>query len=134
MKKLFSFVLVTYLSLISFPIDIYSQWIESNGTYKTAPNFNTTIETEENDKLLCSVKSDFDNNFLNLQMNANYASNSTIKIYNINGDLLLEKNLELSKGINDIKVDISKLNSGVYLYSIIFDGIKLNSDKFVIGK
>jgi len=44
------------------------------------------------------------------------------------------KSYQLSSGLNSYEIDLSDLNSGVYLYSIVIDDILVKSDKINIIK
>ena len=56
--------------------------------------------------------------------------NAAISIYSLLGEIV--KNQSLKNG--NIKLDISDLKSGTYLYSIKIDGNQVKNDKLIIIK
>ena len=60
------------------------------------------------------------------------ASNISINIYNINGTLLMNRTGNITSGLNNFELDISKLISGIYLYNINLDGVLMKTGKFSI--
>ena len=52
--------------------------------------------------------------FVNVEINLNRSSESSIQIFDLSSKLVYEKKQYISKGTNNIYVDISKLTSGLY--------------------
>lgn len=55
------------------------------------------------------------NNWATLLVNTQKESNTPIKIYDLKGSLLLSKQVDLIAGINQIQIDLSELEAGMYM-------------------
>ena len=75
-----------------------------------------------------------DESMLRVLVDETNASNIAISIYDINGILQSSKSGNLSQGFNVFEIDISKLISGIYVYSIELDGIKVKTGKINLIK
>ena len=73
-----------------------------------------------------------DNEYLKVLINKSNGTVVTINVYNLIGELIQSKSGKLNIGINIFEIDISKLNSGVYLYRIIVDGFVFYNGKINI--
>ena len=70
------------------------------------------------------------NEIINVEMDLGDYQNAAISIYSLLGEIV--KNQSLKNG--NIKLDISDLKSGTYLYSIKIDGNQVKNDKLIIIK
>jgi len=61
-----------------------------------------------------------------IDINLNRRSNdASISLYNLAGQLVYNEKLSaMALGMNQIKVDVSQLQSGIYFYSLVVDGYK----------
>ena len=57
-------------------------------------------------------------NFVNIEVNSNTYRNEYLKIISLDGKIIKNETLRLNKGKNTYKVDVSSLNSGVYIITI----------------
>jgi hypothetical protein len=62
------------------------------------------------------------------------ASNLNIRLYNLEGNEMINETFNLSSGTNILELDLSQLISGSYLYDISIDGKRIKSDKLNIVK
>jgi len=53
-------------------------------------------------------------------------------ITDLNGNLISNNQFDMNNILDVYQIDISKLISGAYLYSISIDGRTVNADKFII--
>ena len=76
----------------------------------------------KNDILDCNVFSNFRSN------------NCIISIYNLLGQLIENRYYNLSKGMNNYRINTDNYNSGLYLIQLSVDGMMKSADKFIIVK
>jgi len=57
-------------------------------------------------------------NSIHLAINANNASDATVSLYDMNGQQVISNKEQIVSGINQIQIDASHLNQGVYLLSV----------------
>jgi hypothetical protein len=88
------------------------------------------IKNDNKDDLGLSIIQNPVSNDVNLQISTKKEGNVVINIYNLNGQSLLAFNKSLSKGLNQISIDVSNLNSGLYILSI-YDKNEVKTLKFV---
>lgn len=91
-----------------------------------------TFEGKENNDKIQSLS--LTPNPANEQIQLNYQSdrdaNGSYKIYNQSGQIIHQSLLKVSKGINFSSLDVSQLNSGIYIFEMSIDGNK-NRKKFI---
>ncbi|PIE48346.1 MAG: hypothetical protein CSA40_00950 [Flavobacteriales bacterium] len=87
--------------------------------------FSSVLSTDDNYSLNYSYYPNPTSNFLNIKSDNNIKS---IKIYNIDGRKVFEKNYYSQK---DIKIDVKKLLSGIYIAEIIDENNQLENIKFI---
>ncbi|MFH1051429.1 MAG: hypothetical protein V1779_10940 [bacterium] len=69
---------------------------------------------------------------LKIKIDETNANNIKINIFNLNGELLITNSKLINSGYNLFEIDISKIVSGTYLYSIEFNSIKAEYGKLII--
>lgn len=74
------------------------------------------------------------NNYFRVLVDESNASNISINIYNLAGELIANLDRKIELGMNNYDIDINNYLSGTYLYSITIDGINVKSGKFNIVK
>ena len=75
------------------------------------------------------------NNLVNFNLNlAKDVQSASLKIFNAIGEVVLDRTLELSKGLNTIQADVNSLGSGIYFTQLTIDNNKLPSKKLTITK
>lgn len=57
-----------------------------------------------------------------------------IKIYDLLGNLIITKTIRTSTGLSKLRIDLSKLRTGTYIYSVTLDNKLIKSDKFIYLK
>jgi len=70
-------------------------------------------------------------NNVNIEVEANDNSNATVNIYDLNGRLMVSKEEFLTKGLNNLLLDVSMLNNGTYLIKTVSEGTTY-SNKLII--
>ena len=68
---------------------------------------------------------------LNIEVNASQASEMSISVYNIMGQMVMNQNVNLTTGINTKPISISNLTSGVYFVTVKANGFE-NTMKFIV--
>ncbi|MFL5763806.1 MAG: T9SS type A sorting domain-containing protein [Bacteroidia bacterium] len=68
---------------------------------------------------------------VNMVVNLDKASKASIKVYNMIGEVVTEQNSSMNSGKNNIKLDISGYNTGVYFVTALIDG-KSYSQKLIV--
>ena len=68
---------------------------------------------------------------LNIEVNASQASEMNISVFNITGQKVIEKNVNISTGINVPSVSTSSLTSGIYFVTVKANGFE-NTMKFIV--
>lgn len=58
------------------------------------------------------------NDFANIKLEAQSRTSSVIEIISINGQIMIKENTVLNKGVNNIQINTSRLQKGVYLLKI----------------
>lgn len=95
---------------------------------------NNVENIEDNIDIAGNVYPNPTQNYANIEVELNTASNVKYEIYNINGQMLQSKNLgKLTQGNNKITFDTKNLNTGTYLINIITDKQK-TTKKFIVTK
>ena len=59
---------------------------------------------------------------MNIEINASMSSDMNISIYNLTGQVVMEKNVSVNTGINTTTVNTSELSSGVYFVTVNANG------------
>ncbi len=59
---------------------------------------------------------------------------SEIGVYDLNGNLISKMENKLKAGRNEATINTSGMKNGIYVYSIIINGIKITSGKFVVAR
>ena len=68
---------------------------------------------------------------LNIEVNASVNSELSISIYNIMGQNVMNKNVNIGTGINCPSISTAELNSGVYFVTVKANGFE-NTMKFIV--
>ena len=68
---------------------------------------------------------------LNINVNASQASEMNISVYNITGQKVMEKNVNIHGGINTPSINTSNLTSGIYFVTVKANGFE-NTLKFIV--
>jgi hypothetical protein len=68
---------------------------------------------------------------LNIEVNASQASEMSINVYNIMGQNVMSKNVNITTGMNTRSISTSELNSGIYFVTVKANGFE-NTMKFVV--
>ncbi len=82
--------------------------------------------------MMYQVKQDIDK--LTLTIAESQAGNIVFKVFNLLGQELISSDINLTGKYQVVNIDISKLNSGTYVYSVISSDKEVNTGKFVIVK
>ncbi|MFC2130266.1 T9SS type A sorting domain-containing protein [Bacteroidota bacterium] len=73
-------------------------------------------------------------NYLRIFVEESNANNISINLFDLNGKLLINKTANVSGGFKTYDLNISNLLNGIYVYSIVVDGAKLETNKIMIIK
>jgi len=57
-----------------------------------------------------------------------------LKIFNLEGEQILQYESELNRNVTNIPIDVSKLARGVYHYEVILNKLSVDQGKFVVSK
>ena len=68
---------------------------------------------------------------LNIEVNASQASEMSISVYNIMGQNVMNKSVNLTTGMNTPSISTSELNSGIYFVTVKANGFE-NTMKFIV--
>ena len=68
---------------------------------------------------------------LNIEVNASQASEMSINVYNIMGQNVMSKNVNITTGINTRSISTSELTSGIYFVTVKANGFE-NTMKFIV--
>jgi hypothetical protein len=68
---------------------------------------------------------------LNIEVNASQASEMSINVYNIMGQNVMSKNVNITTGMNLRPINVSELNSGIYFVTVKANGFE-NTMKFIV--
>ena len=68
---------------------------------------------------------------LNIEVNASQASEMSINVYNIMGQNVMSKNVNINTGMNTRSISTSELNSGIYFVTVKANGFE-NTMKFIV--
>ena len=68
---------------------------------------------------------------LNIEVNASQASEMSINVYNIMGQNVMSKNVNITTGMNTRSISTSELNSGIYFVTVKANGFE-NTMKFIV--
>jgi hypothetical protein len=117
----------------------YSSTFNKKGSLAIEPmvsanNISTSLKNQSKNSDAFTVFPNPVNNDLTVSYNLNNSSKTEIRIYDVTGKLvLLNKTEELPVGYNTAKIDVSNLNSGVYMVEL---KTKESSSmkKFIIAK
>jgi hypothetical protein len=75
------------------------------------------------------------NNLVNFNLNlAKDVQSASLKIFNAIGEVVFDRTLELTKGMNPVQADVSSLESGIYFTQLTVDNYKLPAKKLTITK
>ncbi len=116
----------------------YSSTFNKKGSLAIEPtvsaNISTSLKNQSKNSDAFTVFPNPANNDLTVSYNLNNSSKTEIRIYDVTGKLvLLNKTEELSVGYNTAKIDVSDLNSGVYMVELkTKEGSSMK--KFIIAK
>ncbi|MFW6020186.1 MAG: T9SS type A sorting domain-containing protein [Bacteroidales bacterium] len=66
-----------------------------------------------------------------IEFNVPYSGNATLKVVDITGSMLYKENLHADPGTHSINIDVSDFSSGVYFYSLNFEGYRLTKKLMV---
>ena len=59
---------------------------------------------------------------LTLEINASMASEMNVSFYNITGQMVMSKTVNVTTGVNSTKINVNELESGVYFCSVTANG------------
>ncbi len=101
-------------------------------TLKQAQYEDRGIKDNKTKDIMFMYKTQNTNTLLQLVIAKSKLDNITVNIHNILGEI--NKSVEFDLGGSDetLNIDISDLPSGTYICSVISDGIKLGTSKFLI--
>ena len=68
---------------------------------------------------------------LNIEVNASQASEMSINVYNIMGQMVMSQNTNISTGMNTRSISTSELSSGIYFLTVKANGFE-NTMKFIV--
>ena len=68
---------------------------------------------------------------LNIEVNASQASEMSINVYNIMGQMVMSQNTNISTGVNTRSISTSELSSGIYFLTVKANGFE-NTMKFIV--
>ena len=68
---------------------------------------------------------------LNIEVSASQASEMTISVYNIMGQMVMSQNTNISTGMNTRSISTSELSSGIYFMTVKANGFE-NTMKFIV--
>ena len=68
---------------------------------------------------------------LNIEVNASQASEMSISVYNIMGQMVMNQNVNVTTGMNTRSISTSELNSGIYFVTVKANGFE-NTMKFIV--
>ncbi|MBR5910797.1 MAG: T9SS type A sorting domain-containing protein, partial [Bacteroidales bacterium] len=68
---------------------------------------------------------------LNIEVNASQSSDMNIAVFNITGQKVMEKNVNLHAGINTPSISTTDLSSGIYFVTVKANGFE-NTMKFIV--
>lgn len=63
----------------------------------------------------------------------NYSKKASLNIYNINGKLIKDVSIK-GFGKGEIEIEGGELGAGVYIYSLIVDGVVVDSKQMMLTK
>ena len=117
---------------------VSSQTAPTDGTIwavKIVPDSELCLGTEEKEVInpMTSTRV-FPNpvtSVLNIEVNASQSSEMTIAVYNITGQKVMEKDVNISAGINTPSINTSNLTSGIYFVTVKANGFE-NTMKFIV--
>jgi len=98
-------------------------------------NENSGLFDRDEKDMLIKYNVDISNTLFNLLIDKTKGNNIEIIISDISGTVVETNQFGLNQNEqNDILIDLSNYKSGAYVYSITLDGIKIQTDKFIITK
>ena len=65
-------------------------------------------------------------NELNVRFNAHRNVTGNLNVYSITGEVLLNKQVSLSRGDNKYQIHLNRLDKGIYFVSIELNGFRTN--------
>jgi len=68
---------------------------------------------------------------LNIEVSASQASEMSINVYNIMGQMVMSQNTNISTGMNTRSINTSELSSGIYFMTVKANGFE-NTMKFIV--
>jgi hypothetical protein len=105
---------------------------------KVPIEINEKVDESEFEKsaedVFVDLKVVYSNSLMKLYIDDTNASNLNIRLYNLEGNEMINETFNLSSGTNILELDLSQLISGSYLYDISIDGKRIKSDKLNIVK
>ncbi len=73
------------------------------------------------------------NDAVHVSMNVQEAGEYSLRVVNLVGVTIVQNNINLSNGVNEISLNVSNLNNGLYFYSLSKDNQTI-SEKFVVSR
>jgi photosystem II stability/assembly factor-like uncharacterized protein len=81
-----------------------------------------------------SIRAYYNSESLRISLQNDESGEIKITLYDLNGSKIGENNAQVRPGENRVDVNIGGLQSGVYVYTVEFDGMKIKTDKISIVK
>jgi photosystem II stability/assembly factor-like uncharacterized protein len=81
-----------------------------------------------------SIRAYYNSESLRISLQNDENGEIKITLYDLNGSKIGENNAQVRPGENRVDVNIGGLQSGVYVYTVEFDGMKIKTDKISIVK
>ena len=108
---------------------------ELNGDYGPPVNVKMPAEWNRQRELFdYSVSVDNSNDQFFADIYSREGAKVEIKIFSMLGNELISERRDIGSGETRMMLDLSRLSSGAYLYSITIDGFNLNTGKFIITR
>jgi hypothetical protein len=73
-------------------------------------------------------------NELNLNYTSVLSTEAELSVYNVTGQKVLENKININKGANEMKLNVSNLSAGVYYIQLQANGTLIKNDRFIINK
>ncbi|OYT10508.1 MAG: hypothetical protein B6I18_08755 [Bacteroidetes bacterium 4572_112] len=93
--------------------------------------YSNIISVNSKSNVFEMLESYSNNGVMNISINSNTNSTTSIELYDITGSLIYSNKLSIDKGINTFKVDVSNYSMGIYLLRISNEYKTLNTKLFI---
>ena len=90
------------------------------------------VEEEINYSNAYGIRAEVNDQEIKVNIKTEKSGVAKIAIFDIQGREIIAKNLSINVGISQLSISTSGLSSGIYIYAIEIDGMRINTDKFSI--